>query len=269
MSRNERSRTERSISKRSGNDRSRNHPPPGERTKLPSSPLTPKPASAVRSKSKAGQPKKTDLRIRRTQARLSNALVELMRDKPIDQVTVQEVLDHAGVGRSTFYLHYRDKDDLFLDLMENGMKMWSTLLVEKQEKSTRLAPVEEFFAHAATAINFYRALIDSGRIQAFFDLAQGCFARGIARRLEEMQEITVGSPNLRPKNLAVAQLAAKVSGQMKPRSTDSAGRELDARSHALAGNLLSLLKWWLDRGTKESPRAMDQLFHQIAWKGLQ
>jgi hypothetical protein len=40
-------------------------------------------------------------------------------------------------------------------------------------------------------------------------------------------------------------------------------------SHALAGNLLSLLKWWLDHGAKESPRAMDQLFHGIAWRGLQ
>ena len=45
--------------------------------------------------------------------------------------------------------------------------------------------------------------------------------------------------------------------------------ELDARSHALAGNLLSLLKWWLDRGVRESPKAMDELFHQMAWNGLQ
>ena len=39
--------------------------------------------------------------------------------------------------------------------------------------------------------------------------------------------------------------------------------------HALAGNLLSLLKWWLDRGARESPKAMDELFHRIAWNGLQ
>ena len=199
-----------------------------------------------------------------------------MRDKPIDQITVQEVLDHAGVGRSTFYLHYRDKDDLFLDLMENGMEMWSTLLTQKHEKSNRLAPVEEFFAHAGSAMIFYRALIDSGRIHAFFDLAQGCFARGIARRLREIDDRTPVSPalsarpppksspkpmspNRKPKNPALVQPAARA---LK-------ARELDARSHALAGNLLSLLKWWLDHGAKESPRAMDQLFHGIAWQGLQ
>jgi AcrR family transcriptional regulator len=180
------------------------------------------------------QRRKPDLRIRRTRSLLSNALVALMQEKSINKITVQEVLDRATVGRSTFYLHYRDKDDLFLCVLEDGLEMWSTALVRKQEKSYRVAPVAEFFMHVGNAKKLYRALVDSGRIQAFFELAQGYFARGIARRL---------------KNLVQS--------------------ELDARSHALAGNLLSLLKWWLDRGARESPKAMDELFHRMAWNGLQ
>jgi AcrR family transcriptional regulator len=185
------------------------------------------------------QRRKPDRRIRRTCGRLGNALVALIQDKPIDEVTVQEVLDRASVGRSTFYLHYRGKDDLFLSQLEDGLEMWTTVLSTKQEKSRRVAPVAEFFAHVASARKLYRALVDSGRIHTFFELAQGYFARGIARRLKEM-----GSANL-------------------------VQRELDARSHALAGNLLSLLKWWLDRGARESPKAMDELFHQMVWNGLQ
>ena len=46
-------------------------------------------------------------------------------------------------------------------------------------------------------------------------------------------------------------------------------RELAARSSALAGSLLSLLRWWLDRGAKEKPRAMDEMFHKMVWSGLQ
>src|SRR5882724_11768044 len=180
-----------------------------------------------------------DLRIRRTRGRLADALVELMQEKPIDELTVQEVLDRAGVGRSTFYLHYRDKDDLFLCVLEDGMEMWSTALLRKQEKSYRVAPVAEFFMHVGDAKKLYRALVDSGRIHAFFELAQGHFARGIARRLKDM-----GMKNL-------------------------VQSELDAGSHALAGNLLSLLKWWLDRGARESPKAMDELFHRMVWNGLQ
>ena len=179
----------------------------------------------------------TDLRIRRTRERLGAALIALIEEKAIDEVTVREVLDRAKVGRSTFYVHYQDKDDLFLSQLEDGLQMWSTILT-KQEKSRRLAPVAEFFAHVASAGKLYRSLVASSRIQSFFDLAQGYFARGIARRLKE-----IGLP---------------IPDQ----------REFDARAHALAGNLLSLLKWWLDRGAKEPAEDMDDLFHRMVWKGL-
>jgi len=118
------------------------------------------------------------------------------------------------------------------------MEMWSTALTRKKEKSLRVTAVMEFFAHAASGRKIYRALIDSGRIHTFFELAQGYFSRGIARRMKDM--------------------GLKSFGQS----------ELDARSQALAGNLLALLKWWLDRGAKESPKAMDELFHRMAWRGL-
>src|SRR2546429_1985309 len=127
------------------------------------------------------QRRKPDLRIRRTRSLLSNALVALMQEKSIDKITVQEVLDRATVGRATFYFHYRDKDDLFLSVLEDGLEMWSTVLSAEQEKSRRVAPVTEFFAHVGGARKLYRALVDCERIQAFFDLAQGYFARGIAR----------------------------------------------------------------------------------------
>ena len=185
------------------------------------------------------QRRKPDRRIRQTRDRLGDALIALIQEKPIDEVTVQEVLDRAGVGRSTFYVHYRDKDDLFLSELEDALEMWTTALSRKREQSRRVAPVAEFFAHVADARRLYRALVDSGRIHAFFDLAEGYFARGIARRLKEIG------------------------------GTNPDQRDLDARSHALAGNVLSLLKWWLDRGAKESPKSIDELFHRMVWTGLQ
>lgn len=46
--------------------------------------------------------KKTDARVRRTRDALGDALVALMQEKPFDTITVQDVLDRAHVGRSTF-----------------------------------------------------------------------------------------------------------------------------------------------------------------------
>ena len=62
--------------------------------------------------------RKPDERARRTRDRLGNAFVALIHEKPIESVTVQDVLNRAKVGRSTFYLHFRDKNDLLLGQLE-------------------------------------------------------------------------------------------------------------------------------------------------------
>ena len=51
--------------------------------------------------------------MRRTRAALRTALLALVTERGYDKVTVQDVLDRADVGRSTFYAHFRDKDALF------------------------------------------------------------------------------------------------------------------------------------------------------------
>src|SRR5947209_14529730 len=129
------------------------------------------------------QRRKPDKRVRRTHERLGSALIELIQEKPIDEVTVQEVLDRASVGRSTFYLHFRDKDDLLFSQLEGLLEMMSTALSRRREESHRVVPVTELFAHIENQKKIYRALADSGRLNDFFDLAQGYFARGIEQRL--------------------------------------------------------------------------------------
>jgi AcrR family transcriptional regulator len=129
------------------------------------------------------QRRKPDERIRRTHERLGSALVELIQEKPIDEVTVQEVLDRASVGRSTFYLHFRDKNDLLLSQLENFLEIMSTTLTTRKEKSDRVVPVTEMFAHIGCLNKIYRALADSGRLTDFFDLAQGYFHRMVWKGL--------------------------------------------------------------------------------------
>ena len=85
--------------------------------------------------------RKPDERARRTCQRLGEALLKLILEKPYEDVTVQEVLDRASVGRSTFYLHYRDKNDLLLSQLEQFGEFMSTLLIVRKEKSHRVMPV--------------------------------------------------------------------------------------------------------------------------------
>ena len=54
----------------------------------------------------------TDRRVKRTRGLLHEALASLIHEKSYDEIVVKEILARADVGRSTFYSHFRGKDDL-------------------------------------------------------------------------------------------------------------------------------------------------------------
>ncbi len=57
--------------------------------------------------------KNLDLRVRRTYSCLLNAMLELLKEKSLEDITVNELCDRAIVGRGTFYKHFSDKYDFF------------------------------------------------------------------------------------------------------------------------------------------------------------
>ena len=179
-----------------------------------------------------------DRRVRRTRDRLGDALMGLLVEKPFDQIKVQDVLDRAGVSRSTFYSHFRDKNDLFLSDSDEFLEGMAMALSRFSCKSERVAPVQELFAHIAEVRPFYSALIESGKINDVWELGREHFARGIAERLAQIPKSRGMSPEHRA---AIAQ--------------------------GLAGSLVSLLTWWVQHGMRPTPEEMDKLFHKLVWAG--
>src|SRR6185436_2880035 len=59
--------------------------------------------------------KKIDRRIQRTRQALRTALIELTKEKDYDSISIEDITERANVGRATFYLHYKDKEDLLLE----------------------------------------------------------------------------------------------------------------------------------------------------------
>lgn len=194
-----------------------------------------KPAATAKPKA-AG---KVDRRARRTRDALGDALVELMHERPFKSITVQEVLDRAAVGRSTFYTHYRDKDDLFFSDVEDFWEMISSMLERNGEVSNRVAPVRELFTHIAEVKVFREALVASGKVHDVMELGQGQFARAIEQRLMKLSTAQGAKPG-----------------------------QFTAAAHAFAGALFALLGWWIDRGMPVSANEMDDTFHRLVWAGV-
>jgi AcrR family transcriptional regulator len=177
-----------------------------------------------------------DQRVRRTRDRLGDALVEILLQKPLEEISVQEILDRAGVSRSTFYTHFRDTNDLFLSDVDDFFEGMATALSRVGSKSKRVAPVHELFSHIGEQRAFYSALVESGRVHDVIELGQAQFARGIEQRLTE-----IGWPDAIPSD------------------------ERSAIAHAFAGALFSLLSWWIHHRMPKPAEEMDKLFHEMVW----
>jgi AcrR family transcriptional regulator len=199
---------------------------------------------------------KLDRRVLKTRNILGNALVKLMHEKPFEEITVQHILDGAGVSRSTFYTHFTDKNDLFLSDAEEFFGMMAMALSERGDKSRRLAPVREMFEHAAEWRPFLKVLSEAGKLQDVMEIGQECFARGIERRLGE--KIGEMGSELRT-------ASSEMRGSMqRPGSRSTA----TAISRMLAGSLMALLSWWLHAGQGLTASEMDDRFHELAWSGI-
>lgn len=106
----------------------------------------------------------TDRRVTRTRAQLQEALIELIIEKGYEAVTVQDIIDRANVGRSTFYAHFLDKKRLLL----SGLAGLKDYLAEQQQVARAgLANITEralsfslpMFEHAADHHHLYKAMV--------------------------------------------------------------------------------------------------------------
>ena len=97
---------------------------------------------------------KEDLRIQKTRRDLRKAILELLKQNPLEKISVKEICDRAMVNRITFYKYYEDKY-LLLDDALNEIK--DTLLnsVSRNTKFTSIDEASTYFVHLLEAVVKY------------------------------------------------------------------------------------------------------------------
>jgi len=181
---------------------------------------------------------KTDRRSERTRQLLSDALIKLMVEKQYDLITVQDVIDKANVGRSTFYAHYQDKEDLLTSNFERMLALLDPHVDHGDAATARLLHAEGLFQHVKDHHHLYKALMWGQGIELIFKKGQTYLSRNI----EEQIVLLAPQPDL-PVPLPIL-------------------------SNYLAGTLLTLLKWWLDNNMPYTPQRMDEIFQQLVMPGV-
>jgi AcrR family transcriptional regulator len=164
---------------------------------------------------------------------LSDALVALMMEKRYNAITVQDIIDRADVGRSTFYAHFLDKEALLqhqiAQVVENlGRHM------DNAAGGSRIVPSIELFRHLRDSRPLIHALVRGRAMETTLKTMHAQLCTHIETRLA--QRLAPGvSPSVPPALLA----------------------------HYVAGVLLSLLDWWMERDMSDTPEQMDSYFLQL------
>ena len=111
-----------------------------------------------------------DRRTQRTRQALSHALIALIQDKRYDAITVQDICDRANVGRSTFYAHYQDKDDLLTSNFQQAMESLGQPLAYRDGQL--IFPIAPLFEHVKGHHHLYKALLWSGGMEVLMRAGQ-------------------------------------------------------------------------------------------------
>lgn len=103
----------------------------------------------------------TDLRVRRTRKWLQEALLSLMLEKPFTRISIAEITDQAQVSRPTFYLHYRNKEEVLEDYLDSMYKNFMDDMQPYLDSIIQGKIAVKYFEQIADQAVFLRSLIDS------------------------------------------------------------------------------------------------------------
>jgi AcrR family transcriptional regulator len=182
--------------------------------------------------------RKTDRRSERTQRLLGGALVSLLLEKRFDAITIQDIVDRANVGRSTFYEHYWDKEDLLTSEIERLIDMLSQQITTDQKDVSVFIPSRALFEHIQDHQCLYQALQRGRGIEIVM--------RALHDHLRTQAEIQLREAH-------------------KEKEYDDL---LSVVASYVAGSFVALMQWWLETEMTCSPERMESLFRGLVLPGV-
>src|SRR5690606_226871 len=175
-----------------------------------------------------------DRRVRRTREALRSALIAEILEKGYAQVTVQDIIDRADVGRSTFYAHFRDKDDLLF----YGLEELRTAFDPARQDPGR-SPTLAVFEHMHRSRQVWQAMAGRRGAEAFL--------RQLHRLLSEL-----------------------LRNHLRTRMPEGPTQvPLEAIVEFATSTLIGLgSRWWLEQEPARSPQEMDRIYRRLTEPGI-
>jgi len=194
-----------------------------------------------------------DRRVNRTRRNLRNALFSLVLEKGYDAVTIEDITRRADVGRTTFYLHFKDKEDLLIESLDATIadfiqqvsslpiSAWAQSLELSSEQSAQRSPVLFFFEHAAENADLYRVMLRG---------------EGVSRAQNQVRTVIANAVGE-----FIRQWVEKDHLVIRP------SVPMDFFANYFAGSLMGILSWWLEQDMPYQPAHMALMFQRMLFPG--
>lgn len=179
--------------------------------------------------------RRSDRRVEKTKRALFEALVELMVEKGYEAISVADVAERANVGRSTFYAHYADKEDL---LQESLRGLRQHLITATPQRQKADGPVHPALAFSLPMLLHVREVRD-----LFCALAGKQQGAPVHTQLHVML-VDLVREALDAEGVATLQPAALVA-------------------EAVVGAFLSVASWWMNGHEELTAEAVDGAFRAL------
>jgi AcrR family transcriptional regulator len=181
-----------------------------------------------------------DRRPQRTRQLLRDALIALILERGYDDITVQHITDKANLGRATFYLHFKDKDELLSKSLEEVFEDLK-LRIGQPSRERFLAGENPaalvVFEHVAANRDLYRVMLK---------------AQGVAGLLKNIHEY----------------VAVNIEQRLRAVMPNDPSVPFVMLSHYCAGSIIALATWWLENDMPHSEQEMAQMYNRVVATGI-
>jgi AcrR family transcriptional regulator len=176
-----------------------------------------------------------DSRAVRTRAEIASALIALMHEKGFDEISVQQICERAQVGRSTFYAHFQDKDELLIrHIVVFGRVLGGQLAWDQPLGSYRF-PLRGLLEHVRKMQPVFHSLARARKLEFIMKV----WHNNIAEVFEQRVQAARGSAS------TPARIPTMILAQQ------------------LAGTLMTLMVWWMDHHYPLAEHEMERQFHRL------
>jgi AcrR family transcriptional regulator len=173
---------------------------------------------------------RVDRRVRRTRDAVQTTLIRLMIEKDYSEITVQDIADRADVSRSTFYMHYADKDDV----LRQGAVYVREWIASIAPRDRRFGFSEPLYQHCCDMRPVFRAITD----RQSWAVMQTLFMQILGELIRDDLRDAADEPTL------------------------------DAVVHVVSAAFLAVLTWAMDHERDDDAAEMDRLFRTFALPGV-